>query len=773
MRYLPPTFLLGALPALLLFAADRPVAELPPAASRPVDFVKDVQPILAEHCVRCHGADKERGGLRLDDRTAALRGGNSGPLVKAGDAKASRLLQVIGGLDAETKMPPGDKSLSPEQVGLVRAWVEQGAKWPDAATTAAGPGKSSHWSFQPVATPAIPTPQSPAIRNPIDAFVLARLERDGLMPNPEAEPLTLLRRLSLDLTGLPPTPDDVAAYQRDGYDKTVDRLLASPAYGERWARHWLDLARYADSDGYEKDTGRPWAYRFRDWVIAALNADLPFDRFTVEQLAGDLLPNATLDQKIATGFHRNTLTNKEGGVDPEQFRVEAVLDRVGTTGQVWLGLTVGCAQCHDHKYDPFSQREFYQLFAFFNSDVETNLPAPVPGDDSYAKRKAAHDAKVVEAEKLADEKAKTKALADLKKAAPQPPQAQTLALGTARKTHVHLRGDFQRKGVEVTAATPGVLPAMTAKSPTRLDLARWLVDEKNPLTRRVVVNWVWGKFFGRGLVATPEDFGTQGQKPSHPELLDWLAGEFSRRGWSLKSLHRLIVTSAAYRRSSRPTAEQLTRDPYNVLLARQARLRLEAETLRDANLAVSGLLAPRVGGPSVRPPQPAGISELTYANSARWVESTGADRYRRGLYIWFQRTSPYPLLPAFDAPDANVCAVKRERSNTPLQALTLLNDPVFVECAQHLGRRLLLAPGNGEDRLRFGVRLCLGREATTAEVTRLRQLLIEFRELTRAKPDDAAKLAGKPVAGYDSPEVAAWVGVARALTNLDEFLVRE
>jgi mono/diheme cytochrome c family protein len=766
----------------LLTAAENPPAELPPATPRAVDFVRDIQPILAEHCVRCHGAEKQRGGVRLDDRKAALQGGNAGEILKAGDAHKSRLMQVIAGFDPDMKMPPGDRSLSREQLSLVRAWIEQGAKWPEGAATVTGATRSTHWSFQPIVRPTLPVVRDArSVFGPIDRFVQARLEKEGLAPNPEADPFTLLRRITLDLTGLPPTPEEVDTFEalarRDptlALEQAVDRLLASPAYGERWARHWLDLARYADSDGYEKDTGRPWAYRYRDWVIAALNADLPFDRFTIEQLAGDLLPGATLDQKIATGFHRNTLTNKEGGVDPEQFRVEAVIDRVSTTGQTWLGLTFGCAQCHDHKYDPVSQREFYQLFAFFNSDLEANIPAPIPGDDRYAAQKAEHEAKLAKAEKIADEKERTKALTALKKTAPQPPQAQTLSLGKKRPTHVHIRGDFLRKGIPVEAATPAVLPPLKANQPTRLDLAKWLIDPRNPLTRRVIVNWVWSKFFGRGLVATPEDFGTQGQKPSHPELLDWLADEFSSQGWSLKRLHRAIVLSATYRRSSHPTEEMLTRDPYNILLARQIRMRLEAETLRDVNLAVSGLLAPRVGGPSVRPPQPAGISELTYAGAARWVESKGADRYRRGLYIWFQRTSPYPLLTTFDSPDANVCVVKRERSNTPLQALTLLNDPVFVESAQHLGKRLLLAPGNDEDRLGFAVRLCLGREATSGEVTRLRQLLLDFREVLRDKPAEAQKFVGAiSVTGYPAQEIAAWVGVARAITNLDEFVVRE
>jgi hypothetical protein len=461
------------------------------------------------------------------------------------------------------------------------------------------------------------------------------------------------------------------------------------------------VARYADSDGYEKDAGRPFAWRYRDWVIGSLNRDLPFDRFTVEQLAGDLLPNATTEQKIATGFHRNTLTNKEGGVDQEEFRVATVVDRLSTTGKAWLGLTVGCAQCHDHKYDLLSQREFYQLFAFFNSDREADIPAPLPGEEErLAAERAAWEKRRVTLRTAAvmaafrkllvvEQRKREKALADHTKAAPAASKAQTLALGPTRPTHVMLRGDFLRKGVEVKPGTPGVLPPLRgASNPTRLDLAKWVVSPDNPLTPRVTVNWVWSKYFGRGLVPTPEDFGTQGEKPSHPDLLDWLADEF-RSGHSLKKLHRQIVTSATYRQSSAARPDLADRDPLNVLLARQARLRLEAEVVRDNALAASGLLTRTIGGPSVRPPQPPGISELTYAGAAKWVETTGPDRYKRGMYVWFQRTSPYPGLMTFDAPDANVCTVRRERSNTPLQALTLLNDAVFVEAAQALVKRVV------------------------------------------------------------------------------------
>ena len=671
------------------------------------------------------------------------------------------------------------------------------------------PKTADHWSFRPIQRPALPTVQTATwVRNDLDRFILARLEKEGIAPSPEADRVTLLRRLHFDLLGLPPEPKEVDEFLADtapgAYERLVDRLLSSPHYGERWGRHWLDLARYADSDGYEKDTGRPFAWRWRDWVIDAFNRDLPFDRFTVEQLAGDLLPNARLEQKIATGFHRNTLTNKEGGVDQEQYRVEAVVDRVNTTSKVWLGVTLGCAQCHDHKYDPFTQKEYYQFFAFFNSDVETNLPALLPGEEpKLAAKRTEHEKKLKELQKALDDyKASAgttpakgdkklvelaKAIADHQRNAPTGTLAQTLALGKTRPTHIMLRGDFLRKGVAVEPATPAVLPPLgralgvsPGSTANRLALAQWIVGAQNPLTTRVLANWVWHKYFGRGLVPTLEDFGTQGEKPSHPELLDFLATEIVRHKWSLKSFHKEIVMSATYRQSSKTRLELAQRDPLNVLLARQSRQRLEAETIRDLTLTASGLLTRTVGGPSVRPPQPPGISELTYANSAKWVESTGPDRYRRGLYIWFQRTSPYPMLMTFDAPDSNLCIVRREKSNTPLQALTLLNDAVFVECAQALGRRILTdVPARSAnkdlitERLRYGFRLCAARTPSAAELMRLARLHDEMLVLCRANPSEAAKLVGKTKPSGDAAEAATWVVLGRMLLNLDETVTRE
>ncbi|MCI0641000.1 MAG: PSD1 and planctomycete cytochrome C domain-containing protein [Gemmataceae bacterium] len=789
----------------------RDIKKLPASFAGAVNFQKDIEPIFARSCVPCHGPEKQRSGLRLDAGAFALQGGNSGKVIVPGQADKSRLLHLVAGLDPELRMPPLENpALSPLEVSKLRKWIDQGAQWPK-SVAANDSSKSKHWSFQPIRRLQLPKVKNPGwVRNPIDAFVLAKLEKENIKPSPEAERTTLIRRLSFDLLGLPPTPDEVEAFVKDGsrdaYPKLVDRLLASPHYGERWGRHWLDLARYGDSDGYEQDRPRPFAWRYRQWVIEALNSDMPFDQFTIEQLAGDLLPKTTIAQKTATGFHRNTLTNREGGTDKEQFRVEACVDRASTTAKVYLGLTLGCAQCHDHKYDPFTQREFYQFFAFFNSDNEVDLPAPLPGEEEkYQKAKATFDTKKKELQDAVAARKKevpakehksdkqllelNKMLADHDKKAPTLSVTPTLALGKERKTHVLLRGDFLRPGVEVKPAIPTVLDHLkplrmpstdngTRSVPatlTRLDLARWLMDETNPLTPRVIANWIWHHYFGRGIVATLEDFGTQGERPSHPELLDYLASELRAPKWRLKSFHKFIVTSATYRQSSKARPELLTRDPNNTWLGRQNRLRLEAEIIRDNALAVSGLLTRTIGGPSVKPPQPAGVSELTYANTAKWVESKGADRYRRGMYTWFQRTSPHPMLTTFDAPDGVISCVRREKSNTPLQALTLLNDTIFVECAQALGKRIMTeAMGSPEERVDGAFRLCLARSPAAKEKVALVGLYHELMKAASADTKESARLlSGAPPTNVDPTEAAAWTALARTLLNLDEFMTRE
>ena len=747
---------------------------LPPVADRTVDFDNDIRPLFQRFCDSCHGAQKQLSGFRLDREGDALRGGDSGKAFEPGQSAESLLVKYIAGLDPDILMPPEGDLLTDEQVGLVRAWIDQGAKWGrDAPGNQGSASRARHWSYQPLLRPAPPaTTNTTWPRNMIDRFVLHKLEAEQVTPSPEADRGTLLRRVSLDLTGLPPTPEELAAFLADqrpnAYELAVEGLLASPHFGERWGRHWLDLARYADSDGYEKDSPRPHAWRWRQWVIEALNRDLPFDQFTIEQIAGDLLPNARPDQQLATGFHRNTLTNREGGVDAEEFRVAAVVDRVNTIGSVWLGLTVGCAQCHSHKYDALSLREYYGLFAFLNQADEADLPSPLPGDD--------------------------KAIV--------PAMVQTAPL---RQSHILLRGDFLHPGDPVTPQTPEVLPPLpdaTAASPTRLELARWLVHPGHPLTPRVTINRVWQQLFGQGLVTTPDDFGVRGEKPSHPELLDWLAAEFvlptleltppplpgrppAYRGpWSLKRMLKVITCSATYRQRSDIRPELLERDPRNAWLARQNRIRVEAEIVRDLTLATSGLLVRTVGGPSVRPPQPAGVSELTYAGSARWTESTGPDRYRRGLYTWFQRTSPHPMLMTFDAPESNITCTRRERSNTPLQSLTLLNDPAFFECARALGRMAVtLSSGTSTERITALYRQVLSRDPDPVEIGMALKRWVRFQELLTADPGQVDTLLGTTASGAPAGavvetdparklEIATAILFSRLLLNLDEFITR-
>jgi mono/diheme cytochrome c family protein len=750
------------------------------AADLAVDYAREIKPLLTRSCVDCHGPVKQRSGLRVDTVAALKEGGNSGPAIVPGRADESRLVHAVTGANDVIRMPPKEPHLTPAEIAVIKQWIDEGAKAPAEEAVA----KEIHWAFRPVQQPEMPAVRAAAwVRNRIDAFILARLEKESIAPSPEADRATLLRRLALDLTGLPPTPAEVDAFVADrgpdAYERQVDRLLASPHYGERWGRHWLDLARYADSNGYSIDAPRSiWPYR--DWVINALNRDLPFDQFTVEQLAGDLLPDATVEQKVATGFHRNTQINEEGGIDKEQFRVESVVDRVNTTGAVWLGLTIGCCQCHNHKFDPLRQSEYYQLFAFFNNQDEPNLPLG-PADPK------APASGVASAPRVPASGAASGPRAPGRRGAPQTLTTMVLQeRATPRETHLLIGGDFTRKGMRVTPGTPAVLPPLpppAGRTPNRLDLARWLVDPQNPLTARVLVNRVWGQYFGLGLVETENDFGTQGTPPSHPELLDWLAAEVVRQGWSLKALHRLLVTSATYRQSSNARPELATVDPRNRLLARQARLRLEAEVVRDVCLAASGLLNPRVGGPSVFPPQPEGVGQFTQVKRA-WAPSDGLARYRRGLYTHFWRAAPHPALTVFDAPDAGTTCTRRNRSNTPLQALTLLNDAGFSEYAYGLAARLLAETQlSGDSRLvRQAFRLCLGREPAEPELRRLAAFLTKQEARYAADAAGAAELlkGGGPagqqlneVAGVPDGHKAALVLLARVLLNLDEFITRE
>ncbi len=662
-------------------------------AAEPVDYLRDIKPLLTKNCVACHGPDKQRASLRLDTAKSALGGGKTGPSVIPGKSADSLLMKAVNGKDKDvSEMPPeGKTKLTTQEIALLSAWIDGGAKHPaDEAAAKPAVVASKHWSFQ------VPLhPEEPAVKNaewcinPIDKFILARLEKENVKPSPAADRITLMRRLCLDLTGIPPAPTEIDDFLKDtkpdAYERLVDRLLASPHYGERWARHWLDYARYADSNGYAIDSPRS-IWKYRDWVIDSINKDLPFDQFAIQQLAGDMLPNATIDNKIATGFHRNTMINEEGGVDKEQFRVESIVDRVNTVGTVFLGLTVGCCQCHDHKFDPIKQREYYQLFAFLNSMDEPNLQV----QDK-------------------NRRVSTMVVAERK---------------TPRSSFVMLGGDFTRKGATVTPGTPAVLPPLNVEKPTRLDLAKWIVDPKNPLTARVTINRMWQEHFGLGIVETDNDFGTQGITPTHPELLDWLATEFIAKKWSMKAMHKTLVMSATYRQSSNARPDLNVLDPRNRLLARQSRTRLDAEIVRDAALTASGLLNETIGGPSVYPPQPAGVFNFTQ-KQRDWKASTGPDRYRRGMYTFFWRAAPFPGLTVFDAPDASSTCTRlhRRSQHTASKPLTLLNDQAFFEFAQALAQRVLKENKNDEETLTLAFRLCMGRAPKERESAILMKLL--------------------------------------------------
>jgi mono/diheme cytochrome c family protein len=1014
-------------------ANDANTGEAPVA---PIDFATQIQPIFDDNCVRCHGPNVQQNQLRLDSLAGLMQGSLHGKVVIPGNSKDSPLLRRLLGLD-EPRMPFGSPPLRTEKIDLIRAWIDQGAPGVESARRLGA--KTTHWAFVKPVRPIVPEVKHKAwVRNPIDAFVVSRLEKEGLSPSPEADKETLIRRVSLDLIGLPPTIEEVNTFLADkspnAYEKVVDRLLASPHYGERWARPWLDLARYADTHGYEKDDRRV-AWKYRDWVIDALNQDMSFREFTIEQIAGDMLPNPSSDQLIATGYHRNTLLNQEGGIDQEEQRWYTLVDRVNTTASVWLGITLGCAQCHNHKYDPFTNRDYYQFLAFFDHaeyktqnlgqgegwilEPEITLPtaeqerkskelkaeidqfqkvldSPTPeleaaqakweeemkhagaewtilrpsrytsaggatltlkddlsilaggknpeadtytleaqtdrtgitgvrlevlGDSSLPQGGPGRDPegnfflsrleveaasadrpqviqKVAFKEAVANESQAGYGVKNLVNDEPGPkgwaieasptptplvrqavlipdkpfgfqagtlltihlkhemrhaarnigrfrlsftsisdpasiarlparvapildiPPAQRTAdqknqlaaayravspllqptrdrLAAAKKslqnlgivtalimrernsevpsTYMHVRGSYLAVGDKVYAAVPAVFkPLPQTETPNRLALAQWLVSDDNPLTSRVQVNRFWEALFGRGIVETSEDFGSQGERATHPELLDWLATEFMRQGWSMKKIQRLMVTSATYRQSSRDTPELTERDPYNKLLARGPRFRVEAEMVRDIALAVSGLLSPKIGGPSVFPYQPEGVWDLVY-NDDKWVMSEGDDRYRRGIYTFVRRSAPYPSLVTFDAPSREFCTVRRVRTNTPLQALTTLNDPVFFDAAQALAKKITSDAGSDPSTgIVYAFRRCLARRPKPEELSRV--LAFYNQQLDRFRGD--RKAASEVAKGSDAPTsqvpvLAAWTMVSNVLLNLDETITKE
>jgi hypothetical protein len=978
-----------------------------------IDFQRDIQPFFAEHCLECHGADKAKGGLALTSKKAALKTLESGAVaITPGDPSLSAIIARLETTDKDDVMPPLKKNKRPGagEIAKVKAWIQSGAEW------------SQHWAYALIAKQTAAGEASIAAR--IDSLVLDGLKKHGIQPAPEAERTTLLKRVYYDLLGLPPSEEEAARFLQDessaAYERLVDGALASPHFGERWGRHWLDQARYADSDGYEKDSARPDAWRYRDWVIQAINEDMPLDQFTVQQLAGDLLERPSPEQVLATAFHRQTLTNREGGVDQEQYRVEAVFDRTETTGSVWLGLTVGCARCHSHKYDQISQHEYYQLFAFFNNADEsvTKVGVSKVDLDAYEKNNAEHLAKLeqhrqhyqkvralvamklpeweketqarlkslegaaslatallptlakseqkaafsqqsdgstlvtgdlaatdsysisvalpagvvsgfklevlpdptlpsggpgrskngnfvltkfdvraedghdsfplhspkatfaqpgfpaesaidsdrqsgwaiagatgkpqsisfqlvhpidanaprnlritleqqhktasqhligrfklsalvgetpeslvpaevkrlvaVGLEKWTNEQRETivdwlshfdadadsarRALETLEASGPRPPVMDARVLSErqrARETRIFHRGEFLSPGEQVSAGTPGVLPALLARkpgAPDRLDLARWLTSAENPITARVLANQIWMRLFGEGLVRSAGDFGVRGEPPTHPELLDLLASRLRDHGWSRKDLIRQILLSKTYKQSSKTRSELKDIDPLNRLLARQNRLRVEAEVVRDLHLAAAGLLSRKIGGPSVFPPMPPEIASLSYANNFRWTESQGEDRYRRGMYTFFKRTAPYPDLVTFDCPDANVANVRRSVSNTPLQALTTLNAKTFSEAAQTLAKKITLHPEAAKrsdaEKMDQLFKTCLLRGADPTESKALLALLNTSRETFESRPHEAEKFA-------TDPELASWTAVARIVLNTDEFITRD
>jgi hypothetical protein len=768
------------------------------AADQTPSFTRDIKGLLSNRCVRCHGPDagsRHGGGddgLRLDTFAGATADLGGHAAIVPGRPDASEIIARITSDDPDLVMPPPDagERLPAKQVELLKRWIAAGATY------------EPHWAYVSPTKPPLPTVKNAAWpKNGIDRFILARLEAEGLAPQPEADRPTLARRLALDLTGLPLSPDEIDAFVADtapdAVEKLVDRLLAHDGYGEHMARQWLDLARYADSAGYADDPPRTiWGWR--DWVVGAFDANMPFDQFTLRQIAGDLLPNATLDDKVATGFHRNTLTNSEGGTIDEEFRTVAIVDRVNTTMSTWMGTTIACCQCHDHKYDPLSQQEYFGLYAVLNNTADTDRrdEAPVvriPWGPIDARR-AAVEQEIAEIERQLPPPAKDaveppefrpvrdlvkglrKKLDDEKPASV--PVLEELAGDKRRVTKLQHRGNWQDLGPVVAEGVPAVFPPPEVGEGGRLDrmmLAKWLVDARNPLTARVVANRLWERLFGIGIVATSEEFGSQGELPSHPELLDWLACELVDRGWDTKAIMRLMVTSAAYRQTSRATPELIARDPENRLVACGPRVRLSAEVIRDQALAAAGLLSRKKGGPSVQPPQPNLGLSAAFGGGIDWKTSDGEDRYRRALYTTWRRSNPYPSMATFDAPSREVCTVRRPRTNTPLQALVTLNDPVYVEAAQALARRMVREGGStSPERAARGFRIVLARQPTVAEIDRLVRLHDDALAGFKNDPDDAKKMATDPLGPVPSDlpvaldDLAAWTVVANVILNLDE-----
>ena len=710
----------------------------------PVSFNEDVRPILNESCLDCHGGVRQSGEFSLLFASDAFEPTESGkPAIVPGHPDSSEFVRRIRHTEPSERMPLDHDPLPEDEIRILEQWIAEGAEW------------DTHWAYKAMMPVEVPVPRNASWgNNTIDAFILKGIEEEGLTVSPEADCRTLIRRVSLDLTGLPPTLDEVEAYcesqSEEAYEGVVDRLLASPRFGEHWAAMWLDLARYADTKGYEKDSPRTiWMYR--DWVIKAFNQDMPFDQFTIEQLAGDLLPDPSEDQLIATAFHRNTMNNDEGGTDNEEFRIAAVIDRVNTTWEVWMGTTMACVQCHSHPYDPFRQTEYFEFLAFFNNTADHDTP------NEFPILEVAFDSVYAAAHKIKDGLVRT-------------PIMQELPADSGRTTYFFNRGSWLDQGAEVAPGTPGIMNAWPDGAPmNRLGVAQWILDPENPLTSRVTVNRFWAELFGAGLVETMEDFGSQGQQPTHPALLDWLAQEFmSTHEWRVKSLLKDIVMSATYRQRSDVRPQDLELDPLNRYLARAPRIRLSAEQLRDQALAASGLLSDKMYGPGVMPYQPDGIWRAPYSNLA-WETSEGEDRYRRGIYTFWRRSAPYPSMVAFDSPSREVCVSRRVDTNTPLQALVTLNDPVYVEAAREMARSMVAAGQNDlSASVRHGFVQALVREPEPKELNILMEL---YQEAYFEFKEQRGVIATASVSEREI-ELDAYAVVANAILNFDEFLTK-
>ncbi len=733
-----------------------------------VSYNFDIRPILSDKCLACHGPDanKREAGLRLDMAESAYKALKEHPTAHAlvpGKPELSEVFLRITSADTAVLMPPptSNLKLSSHQVKLIEKWIKQGAAY------------EKHWAFVAPKKPTLPSvKQTNWPKNEIDYFILQKQEQKGVTPNDEADKERLLKRLSLDLTGLPPSLQLMDSFLADkstnAYEKAVDQLLKSPAYGEKMALHWLDLARYADSHGYQDDGYRtqwPW----RDWVIHAFNKNMHYNEFVTWQLAGDLIPNSTKEQLLATAFNRNHKITEEGGTIQEEYRTMYVTDRNDLFGKGLLGVTIECAHCHDHKYDPFSHKEYYQLFAFFNNVKEVGMESVIGGPDTYAKKPMMEisDADVKNILSFVNKRDTNRLIVSVMG-----------DLDTTRKTFILKRGAYDAPGEEVQPGTPkAILPFNDSYPKNRLGLAKWLFDKKNPLTARVYVNLLWQEFFGKGIVKTSGDFGMQGDLPSHPALLDWLAVDFMEHDWDIKRLVKQMVTSATYRQSAVISSEKLAADPDNILLARGPRYRIHAEFIKDLVLSSSGLLNPTIGGPSVKPYQPAGLWEG--ATSGRgllsiYKQDHGSSLYRRGMYTLIKRTVPPPSMAIFDASNRDLCEVRRLKTNTPLQALVMLNDPTVLEASRVLAARLLQEHSGVNEKISKAFRLIVSRKPNEKETTLLTSYYEkELKKLTKTSVDKTLTVGEYPIpATIDRTKLAALMRVVTTIYNLEETITK-